>query len=58
MEKYPKRVIVRLTAQQDNQLAELARGTTVSKVLRQLISEAYDGRNISEDKPKTQTAQE
>ena len=52
MEKYPERVIVRLTLQQKRQLETLTQGSTVSKVLRRLIEEAYDDRDISEDKPQ------
>ena len=51
MEKYPKRVIVRLTAQQDRQLQQLAynEGRTVSQMLRRLIEDNHD-RNISKEK--------
>lgn len=47
MEKYPHRVIVRLTAAQYKVLEQLAEGSTVSKVIRRLIE---NGRDISEDK--------
>ena len=47
MEKYPHRVIVRLTTAQQNKLNELAKGFSVSKVIRRLIE---DVRDISEDK--------
>ena len=47
MEKYPHRVIVRLTPTQLERLNELAKGSTVSKVIRKLIEH---GRDISEDK--------
>ena len=55
MEKYPKRVIVRLTPQQDNQLHLLAEadGLTVSKALRKLIEKAYHDRDFSKDEEKT-----
>ena len=49
MEKYPKRVIARLTTRQELQLQQLAEHTSVSKVLRRLIEDAY---NLSE-KEKT-----
>lgn len=42
---YDKRIIVRLSDQQETKLAELTKGSTVSKTIRRLIEKEYD-RNI------------
>jgi len=44
MEKYPNRVIVRLTSQQSRQLQQLAldEGVTISQTLRKLIEDKWD----------------
>lgn len=51
MEKYSHRLITRVDDKEKEMAEELAKGTTISKMLRRLIREAYYARDIPKSAP-------